>query len=137
MRFPAKTTGTGNTLTLYRVAIPKAGPAPRTAHQSSEMLVSSVQTSDNVELTWIAVFTDSHDAAVCQHHLDLYDIVHAQAIHAAYEAKAGKEQDRRPDGVRGPIQTTVSALHLHRVSDQRTKGYGKVLSFPASYPSRH
>lgn len=33
---PAKTTGTGYALALYRMAIPKAVPAPRTAHQSSK-----------------------------------------------------------------------------------------------------
>ena len=42
MRFPAKTTGTGYARTLYRVAMPKAGPAPRTAHHKSNPLVNHI-----------------------------------------------------------------------------------------------
>ena len=61
------------------------------------MLVSSLQVGHMFKLTRIAVFTDRHDAAICQHHLDLYNIVDTEAVHAANKAKAGKEQDRRPD----------------------------------------
>ena len=66
--------------------------------------------------TGVGFGVDDDDPSVGEDHLDLDEVVDAQAVHPADEPEPREEHDRRPDRVRGPTNepqpSIVSNLSL-------------------------
>jgi hypothetical protein len=95
MRLPAKTFWTGYALALYLVIIPKAGPAPRIAHQRSSKHRLGRNSGKCESYTWVLSLVDDNDASVSADHLHFDKNVRTESIQPTKKPEAALNHDGR------------------------------------------